>query len=130
MILRWVEEYGPNIALRLAWVNVLIITEVRAKDNLANVLSIAQCSVRLVESGSTVWPYRMLHRGLCASSSKHHVERDFDTCSSSSFGLTKRIDAEPVRSGVLQPALVAEVLHSSEVDKVKEAYDSVAVVRS
>ena len=23
------EEYGPNIALRLAWVNVLVITEVR-----------------------------------------------------------------------------------------------------
>ena len=28
VMLRWVEEYGPNIALRLAWVNVLIITEV------------------------------------------------------------------------------------------------------
>ncbi len=30
----------------------------------------------------------------------------------------------------LQPALVAEVLHSNEVDKVREAYDSVSVVRS
>ena len=29
----------------------------------------------------------------------------------------------------LQPALVAEVLHSNEVDKVREAYDSVSVVR-
>ena len=28
----------------------------------------------------------------------------------------------------LQPALVAEVLHNPDVDKVKEAYDSVSVV--
>ena len=34
-----------------------------------------------------------------------------------------------LRMPLTQPALVAEVLHSNEVDKVREAYDSVSVVR-
>ncbi len=49
VLLRWVEEYGPNIALRLAWVNVLVITEVRTApiptDRASQRPSVAGCAV-------------------------------------------------------------------------------------
>ncbi len=116
-MLRWVEEYGPNIALRLAWVNVLVITEVRAtriparralvRPSLA-VLHCEHICLQSTNGGTSAFPHLsplcMLPMAGCYQLSLFTV--------------------------TLQPALVAEVLHSNEVDKVREAYDSVSVVRS